>query len=470
MIRLTKNWLQRAVLAGTGETARLKYLAEYRRTQFWNLSRLHELQIERLRRLTEHAFRHCPFYRQRWNEAGISPAQLQTPADFAVLPILEKVDLQANWAEMIAQNYPQAQLIRNQTGGSTGQPVVFYLDRDRLESRMAATHRHDEWAGLQMGDRRAVVWGAPRDLPQPGFKHRMRRWLMGEQLWLDTSHVAAPQIETFLHEIQKFRPKCLIGYAGGLVLLSRYIRERGITPFTPRSIISSAEVLTPADRQLIERAFGCPVFDRYGSREVAVVASECDQHAGLHIMSEGIFLEVVRHGSSVQGEELGSIVVTDLLNYGMPMIRYRIGDTGQMSVGDCACGRGLPRLQAVAGRVTEFIVGADERLVSGVFLATYVVAQRPSLGQVRLRQERAGHLTYQIRKGPGFDEAADLEYLRRATAEFLGPTATADFQFVQEFPQSASGKLVFSRSTAAHALTANCPAQSDQASGADAKP
>src|SRR5262249_29218268 len=136
--------------------------------------------------------------------------------------------------------------------------------------------------------------------------------------------------------------------------------------------------------------FGCRVFNRYGCREVSVIASECPEHDGLHTMAEGLFIEVVKGARPAQAGEIGSILVTDLFNRAMPLIRYRIGDLGAWEEGTCACGRGLPRLRSVAGRVTDFLVGADGRLVSGVFLATYLVAQRPSLGQVQIHQEKAG--------------------------------------------------------------------------------
>src|SRR5207245_1152565 len=144
--------------------------------------------------------------------------------------------------------------------------------------------------------------------------------------------------------------------------------------------------------------------------------------------------------------EMGSVLVTDLLNGAMPLIRYRIGDVACWAPGDCPCGRGLPRLGRVAGRVTDFLVGADGRLVSGVFLATYVVAQRPSLGQVQIRQHRAGAVTYRIRPGSGFDSNADGDYLREATRRHLGEGAACEWEAVDELRAEPSGKFLFSRS------------------------
>jgi phenylacetate-CoA ligase len=166
-------------------------------------------------------------------------------------------------------------------------------------------------------------------------------------------------------------------------------------------------------------------------------------------MAEGLYVEIeTPHGTAGPGE-VGSILVTDLLNLAMPLLRYRIGDVGAWAAGDCPCGRRLPRLERVAGRVTDFLVGTDGRLVSGVFLATYVIAQRPSLGQVQIRQDRPGAVLYRIRPGSGFHYRDDLEYIRRATCRYLGEKTVVEAEVVRELPAEPSGKFLFSRSTVA---------------------
>jgi phenylacetate-CoA ligase len=132
----------------------------------------------------------------------------------------------------------------------------------------------------------------------------------------------------------------------------------------------------------------------------------------------------------------------------MPLIRYRIGDVGAWEEGPCPCGRGLPRLREVRGRVTDFLVGPDGRLVSGVFLATYVVAHRPALGQVQIHQNEVGKICYRLRPGPGFDRPRDTAYLVRAARQYLGEATEVEWEFVDApIPAEASGKFTFCRST-----------------------
>jgi phenylacetate-CoA ligase len=353
---------------------------------------------------------------------------------------------------MIATGWPAHDLIRNQTGGSTGTPITFYLSRDRKCSRAAATLRHNAWAGWRVGDRSAVIWGAPRDRPGDTWRARLRDALLREPLWLDTAALTEASLERFHRELFRWRPGIILAYARSAVLFARYLAERRLRPHQPRAIVTSAEVLEAADRELLETVFGCPVFNRYGCREFSVIASECPAHAGLHVMAEGLYVEIETPAGPAAPGQVGSILVTDLLNLAMPMIRYRIGDMGSWARHRCPCGRHLPLLEEVAGRVTDFLVGADGRLVSGVFLATYVVAHRPSLGQVQIHQNRAGHVVYRLRPGPGFDPLEDGEYLRRSTREHLGETATADVEPVADLPAEPSGKFLFSRSSVAPAF------------------
>jgi len=167
----------------------------------------------------------------------------------------------------------------------------------------------------------------------------------------------------------------------------------------------------------------------------------------MHVMAEGLYVEIVHDGRPARPGELGDVLVTDLLNLAMPLVRYRIRDLASWEEGDCPCGRKLPRLRQVHGRVTDFLVGADGRLVSGVFLATYVIAHRPSLGQVQMRQDRAGEVVYRIRPGRDFCRVEDIEYLRRTTCEYMGPATTVGWELVDELPAETSGKFLFSRST-----------------------
>jgi phenylacetate-CoA ligase len=444
---LVRNVFFPLALWRRGETAQLYYLEEFERTQHLSADELRSLQTRRLRALLRHAYQRCPFYRRSFHNAGAHPEDVRAPEDLRALPVLEKIDIQERGSEMVAHGWPAGDLIRNQTGGSTGTPISFYLCNDRKCSRAAATLRHNRWAGWEVGDRAAVIWGAPRDKPGSALRSRLRGALLRDPLWLDTAALTEETLLAFHRALWRQRPRIIQAYARSAVLFARFLRSQNLKPYRPLSLITTAEVLEDPDRDLLEGVFGCPVFNRYGCREVSVVASECTGHRGMHVMAEGLYVEVESQAGPAGPGQLGGILVTDLLNPAMPLIRYRIGDMGAWAAGPCPCGRTLPRLEKVSGRVTDFLVGCDGRLVSGVFLATYVVAQRPSLGQVQIHQRWAGSLTWKVRPASGFDPQADVEYLRRATSEHLGAKASADVELVEDFPASPSGKFLFSCSS-----------------------
>jgi phenylacetate-CoA ligase len=465
---LVRNVFFPLTLLRRGDLAQLRYLREFERTQYISADELRNLQTTRLRALLFHAQASCSYYRRRFAEAGIAPDDIRSLEELRFLPALEKGEIQKQFADMIARDWSTSDLIRNQTGGSTGTPITFYLCRDRKCSRAAATLRHNRWAGWEIGDRAAVIWGAPRDAPGNTLRARLRGALLREPLWLDAGALTEETLGAFHKALWHYRPRIILAYARSAVLFAQYLQARRLEAYRPRSLLTSAEVLEVEDRKLLERAFCCPVFNRYGCREVSVIASECPAHRGMHVMAEGLYVEIETPDGPAGPGQMGSILVTDLLNPAMPLIRYRIGDMGSWASGNCPCGRHLPRLSRVAGRVTDFLVGCSGQMVSGVFLATYVVAQRPSLGQVQIHQHRAGHLTWKVRPGSGFDLTSDREYLCRATREYLGVQATADVEPVRDFPPTPSGKFLFSQSSvlAVRGGTAN---GGDWASGPDGR-
>ncbi|MBC8876217.1 MAG: phenylacetate--CoA ligase family protein [Planctomycetes bacterium] len=453
--RIVRNVLYPLDRWRTRDSAELRYLHEFERTQFLPREEIRERALERLKRVLEHAHRRCPFYRRRSDSVGFIPGDLNSLSDLSALPILEKRDIQHHRDDMVATNWSRDDLIQDQTGGSTGAAISFFLSHDRKCSRAAATWRHNRWAGWDIGDRVAMVWGSTPDIPENTLKWRLRNLLIDRNLCLDTGHVTESKMRSFHHALKRFRPKIIQAYAKSLALLAEYLDSHNLEPYQPQAIVSSAEVLEPADRERIERVFGCPIFNRYGCREFSVIASECPEHNGLHTMGEGLYIEVVRGDRPARSGESGAILVTDLLNLAMPMIRYRIGDVGVLDESTCPCGRGLSRLQSVEGRITDFLVGNDNRLVSGVFLATYVVAKLPGLGQVQLHQDAPGHVLYKIAMGAASSvpPKSDLGFLETETKRYLGDDTKVEYEFVRELPAEPSGKHRFCISKVKHALT-----------------
>jgi phenylacetate-CoA ligase len=424
---------------------RLRYVRELEASQYLPQQTLLDRQWALFREMLAHAYATCPYYKRKLDAAGVAPADVVRPEDIRRVPILTKEDVQENADEMISSLFDKRLLIRDMTGGSTGSPMVFYYDEDRLDSRVAAAIRHNRWAGWDIGSRAAILWGAPRDM-QSSRKlwPRLRNWILDRSMILDASALDDAAMDKFARELQRYRPTVLLAYANTLGLFARYVEANGITGIRPHGIVCSAEVLTDENRKLIEKVFGCPVYNRYGSREFSVIASECEAHRGMHINAENLLVEVLEDEKDAAAP--GEIVVTDLRNRAMPLIRYRTRDVGRMLEGVCSCGRGLPLLDLAGGRVTDFLVATNGRKVSGIVIATYVITNIPGVRQVQFRQDEPKALLVNLVKGPAWSDEAQRQLFGKLR-EFLGADMELRIEFKEEIPREVSGKYRFSIST-----------------------
>ncbi len=418
-----------------------RYRREAEQAQYLSPPELAKLQRRRLRDILQHAYEHCPFYRKRFDQARVSPADFGDPACLRAIPALTKTDIQQNMEEMLADNVPASLRVRNQTGGSTGMPVQFYVDVERFDSRRASTARHDSWAGYRAGDWCAYLWGARLDLLSSSrLWDRLRNRLIYRRIELNTSSISEQDWEAFIASVRRKKPRIMLAYAQSAVLFAKHVRDRKIDNLRFQSIITTSEVLFPEQRRLLEETFYARVFNRYGSREVSVVASECDRHAGLHVNADALYLEV-EADSSIPPPD-GKILVTDMLNRSMPLIRYEIGDIGRWGDRSCDCGRSLPLLQDLQGRLTDFLIMPDGRQISGVALLTWVFADVSELQHVQIVQDTRAEVKLKIVPGPAYEPAVE-QRLRDRLQHYLQSDVRVSVELCDEVEISKSGKRRF---------------------------
>jgi phenylacetate-CoA ligase len=228
-------------------------------------------------------------------------------------------------------------------------------------------------------------------------------------------------------------------------MIAKYLLENGIDDVRPRAVITSAETLLFSRRRIIQDAFGCPVFDYYGSREISAIAGECEEHSGYHISAENVVLEFVREEEHVSPGESGVILATNLRNFAMPFIRYELGDVGRPSNESCSCGRGLPLMSAIEGRVSEFMAVYDKRLGRVIPVSPAgpgvigVALQHVPLESYRIIQESLSKVVIKAVKGKGYSKA-HTEFLVDYVRKYLGDSITIEVEFVNYIPPLPSGK------------------------------
>ena len=365
-----------------------RYSRNFARTQWLSEFELLRLQLELLRSQLMHAYRNVEFYRRRMEAEKITPLDIRSLDDMRLLPPLTKRDIQEHGAALLAMNIPENRRDQNQTGGSTGSPLQFWVDKERFDSRRASTDRHNGWAGLHPGEWCAVLWGSTYELgtaviPKITWRHR----LLDRSLLLNTSMISEEELQKFIALLRRYRPRRLKAYAQSAAMFAQYCRTVGADDIQFDSIITSAEVLLPENRALIEETFRGKIFNRYGCREISVIASECEHHTGLHVNADALLVEI----EPIAGgpPDSGRVLVTDLYNRSMPLIRYEIGDVARWTdTRPCPCGRSLPRLATVEGRITDFLCLPDGKMISGPSLAL-LVGQVAEIRQAQFKIGRA---------------------------------------------------------------------------------
>ncbi len=410
-----------------------RYLSQ---SQFLPEEHVRANQWRQLQYLLHYVYHHNTFYRERFDRLGASPEDIKSPEDFTRFPPLTKDDLKTNLDALICQGINRSELILRRTGGSTGVPVQLYQDRQCQSMKEALVRRHNAWAHFILGQKYAALWGDIK--PSKNLMRMLFDKVALRTIYLDTLKMNAHNTWEFARKISETRTRLLFGHGHSIYYFARFLRENGIDNVRLDSIISTAEMLPPEERHLVEDVFGNVVFDRYGCEEIGLIASECDAHEGLHLAAEGVYVEVPSRGDGIPGPML----VTDLLNKGTPLIRYEIGDIASFATGLCGCGRGLPRLASLIGRTSDLLYTPEGNIISGISILDTVVIHIPGIKQAQIVQEQLDELTINVVKDSHFSpESANR--LKEQIAKYFGPKMKISVVFVDSVPLSSRGKFQF---------------------------
>jgi phenylacetate-CoA ligase len=432
------------------DSAYLKHYRRLRQSQYDPMVTVRSRQWDAVRAQLRHAAATVPFYQERLAAAGLRPDDIRTPDDYRRLPVLTKADIRTHGDELRSLLYPGAALHRKETSGSTGVPLVVYVDERSHQHKRACTLLADEWSGWRFGERVAKLWGDRGNLRR-GCRGWLRNALLERITYLNTLQVTGSALGEFAAKLRRAPPSLIFGHAHSLYLFAEYVRSEAIT-LRPRGIISTAMVLHSWQRHTIEEVFGCAVTNRYGCEEVSLIACECEHHDGLHVNADGVYVELLRDGRPVGPGEPGSIVVTDLTNRAMPLLRYQVGDVAAWSERACPCGRGLPLLARVEGREADYVVTPAGELISGISLTDHFAVHIPGVAQVQIVQEELCRFVFRIVRGPDFGPAS-LGRLRELVAQRFGPGVAFTCEFPERILQEPSGKYRFCISRVANPFT-----------------
>jgi len=410
-----------------------RYYETLNATQWLSPAQIRELQDEKLRRLVRHAYRSVPYYRVKMQELKLRPEDIRGQQDLHKLPYLTKDDVRRHLHfDIMQEGVSHAELLRINTSGNTGEPFVCYVDRQQLEFCWAATLRAQEWTGYRFGDPTVRLWDQAIGMSsEEAARERMDAWF-ANRTFIPMFEMTDARLEEMIRTIERERPLLIDGYAEAFDFLAHYVDARGGLQFRPRALMSTAQTLPPSSRELIERAFGCKVFDRYGSREFSGIAYESDAHNGHLVVAEGYIVELLKNDAPCRPGEIGEVVITDLNNYCMPFIRYRIGDLAEALRDEpSTCGRGLPRIGEIQGRVQSIIQGTDGHFVPGTFFAHVLKEYEYAIKRFQVVQDEPGAIHFRVVKASRYADDT-LDEIKALIRRYLGDGLRIDVEFAED--------------------------------------
>ena len=418
-----------------------EHLAFVEAMQWRSLDAVARYQVGALRALLEHAGTHVPYWRELFTRLHFDPREVTRREDLAALPVLTREIVRERYRDLVDPAFSRVNL-KKATSGSTGTPLRFEYSPESESWRQAIRIRGYSWSGYRPGLPTFYYWALVSSSPPPkrALKIRLDRAIKRET-FVDSMKQDEGARLAALALLRRKRPSVVICYTQSCAQFARWIVEKGLRDWDDIPVLCGAEAVLPSDRAMLVRAFGPHVFETYGSRETMLLAAECEAHDGMHLMEENLLVEIAHGGAPAGTDEPGDVLVTDLHNYGMPLIRYQNGDVARMSAGErCRCGRGLRRLARVEGRRADTLTDREGNVVPGVvFHVLFSDVRQDLVRQFQAVQRPSGEVVLRVVRGRDWSqERFDAVAVR--FAEYLrGLPFTVEYR--DGIAPSANGKM-----------------------------
>ena len=415
----------------------LKAFREVKQSEYWTEEQRVEQQNQRLRLLVDHARENVPYYRKLFKSLGIGPGEITCVNDLKKLPILEKQTIKENPSEFYAER-PNHRVVNHSTGGSTGVPLKCRLSDRCYSTGVALLWRGWGYGGWKPGNRLVVVAGGSLVNPHVTWQTEFRDHLMNIRHY-SSYGMGDAEIADYFRLMNEWKPEYLRGYASSLYILAKYTLDHSPKlNFRFKSAFTTAEVLTEGQRNTIQRAFNCEVFNTYGLNDGGISAYECQVHSGMHIDHERAITEVVDQKGEPMQEGQGRLLATSLHNFAMPFIRYNTGDIGVVRRAPCSCRHPGPLLMQVLGRTTDFL------RLNGKYIGSpqlTVLMGKFDLQEYQIVQNSSDSVEITIAPGPTF-QPSDQERILASFTSHVGPIR-ATFKNASEHPIERQNKHKF---------------------------
>lgn len=410
-----------------------QFIHDLNRSQWWPLEQLKDYQNERLQGLMKFCYEQVPYYHDLFATLKLKPSDIRTPADLSQLPVLEKENVRDAPKRFIPRQLHE-KMIPQTTGGTTGKPLRYFVTPTAIQYNYAAYEvRFRNWAGVRFGERMASINGRVV-VPIAAKKGPFWRYnLAFNQLYLSAYHLSESNLGDYIQRLQSFRPKIIVGYVSTVHAVARYIIKHGLIGLiSPKAVLVSSETLFDWLRADIEAAFQCKVFNGYGLGELTAFITECEA-GSLHISPEYGVVEMIEMKGNLE------LVCTGLANYAMPLVRYRTGDVVEPASNQkCVCGRQLPLVKAILGRVDDRVL-TPEGTVVGPAPLSLAFQSVPNLIDAQIYQETKERIRLFISVTEAFSNN-DQQFLLGELRRRLGHSLKIELIRVPEITRTSGGK------------------------------
>lgn len=415
-------------------------LAQLERSQWLAPAELEQLQQLKLQQFMRQVSTEVPYYQKLFARLNLTANDIQHLSDLQKLPLLDKPLIREFNQQLFSRK--AYRYTKGSTGGSSGQPLTFYMDQHRVSHDVAAKLRATRWWGVDIGDPEAVIWGAPIELGKQS-KFKTLRDKLFRSVLMPALTLTPELINHQLHQLIQQKPAMIFGYPSVIYRLCLAAKEQqlALDKLGVRVVFVTSEMLYPHERAVISASFNCPVANGYGARDAGFIAHECP--AGkMHISAEDIIVELVNeNGKPVAPGEIGEIVTTHLATPGYPFIRYRTGDLAQWDPTPCSCGRGLPVLARVQGRRRDFLLTTSGDQLHSWGLV-YLLRDLTDIDKFKIIQDSADHISLLYVAPKALAQIQQLQ-IQQQFQHLLGADMQVDIEKVQDIPASANGKYCY---------------------------
>jgi len=419
------------------------YHAPYKKTyefatqaEWWTTEQIHTYQWEQLSALLHQAYNHVPHYKKLFQKQRMAPSTIKSYEDFQNLPLLDKATVQAQANDFKATNYPGSAFEETNTGGSTGFSLQFSIEKGVwFAKHLAYLKILLQRGGCDVLDTSVQLIG--REKP---WEYRP----LSRTLVLSSYQMTEQNLPRYINKIMRLQPSYVIGYPSAMTMLAAYMKQHSVEVKGLKAIFAFGETIYDWQREFLEGFFHCRVHSQYGQREQCVMAGTCEKANTYHIFPDYGFVELIdRNGQPVTKEgQSGEIVATGFHTGIFPFIRYKTGDIAVFTSHRCECGRKVPLLKSVEGRVQDFMISKTGRLVPLMGVLQLISRSSAHMQEYQLYQDHEGELVLRIVKKVGFSDD-DVSKIKENIRTRLKDEFSLSLEYMDSIPRTIRGKYQF---------------------------